>query len=202
VSRLWGDCHVAAQLVCDVCRNIILRQPCGSFATCRRILSPNTHLPGPHGVRKIQSEGPLDQSEGPKHEGPMPKLTDASSPRCPWTRTARTAWFSIGVRVTTKGTRTFIVQWTDPVTKRKVREPLGIWGSLSIYQAREAAKVRLGQVAKGINPRAERLRLKAEDDRERAEAALSFEALVDEWGQLHLAPKRRCAQSNIPSPIF
>jgi integrase len=97
----------------------------------------------------------------------------------------------LGVRVTAKGTRTFIVQWTDPVTKRKVREPLGIWGSLSIDQAREAAKVRLGQVAKGINPRAERLRLKAEDDRERAEAALSFEALVDEWGQLHLAHRRK-----------
>ena len=58
-------------------------------------------------------------------------------------------------------------------------------------QAREAAKVRLGQVAKGINPRAERLRLKAEKDRERAEAALSFEALVDEWSQLHLAHRRK-----------
>jgi integrase len=97
----------------------------------------------------------------------------------------------LGVRVTAKGTRTFIVQWTDPITKRKVREPLGFWGSLSIDQAREAAKVRLGQVAKGINPRAERLRLKAEDDRERAEATLSFEALVDEWGQLHLAHRRK-----------
>src|SRR5215469_15657853 len=97
----------------------------------------------------------------------------------------------LGVRLTAKGTRTFIVQWTDPVTKRKVREPLGFWGSLSIDQAREAAKVRLGQVAKGINPRAERLRLKAEDDRERAEAALSFETLVDEWGQLHLAHRRK-----------
>ena len=61
----------------------------------------------------------------------------------------------LGVRVTAKGTRTFIVQWTDPITKRKVREPVGIWGSLSIDQAREAAQVRLGQVAKGINPRAE-----------------------------------------------
>jgi integrase len=97
----------------------------------------------------------------------------------------------LGVRVTAKGTRTFIVQWTDPVTKRKVREPVGIWGSLSIDQAREAAKVRLGQVAKGINPRAERLRLKAEKDRERAEAALSFEVLVDEWSQLHLAHRRK-----------
>jgi hypothetical protein len=71
------------------------------------------------------------------------------------------------------------------------REPVGIWGSLSIDQAREAAKVRLGQVTKGINPRAERLRLKAEKERERAEAALSFEALVDEWSQLHLAHRRK-----------
>jgi len=58
-------------------------------------------------------------------------------------------------------------------------------------QAREAAKVRLGQVAKGINPRVERLRLKAEKDRERAEAALSFEALVDERSQPHLAHRRK-----------
>jgi hypothetical protein len=34
----------------------------------------------------------------------------------------------LGVRVTAKGTRTFIAQWTDPATKRKVREPLGVWG--------------------------------------------------------------------------
>jgi hypothetical protein len=72
-----------------------------------------------------------------------------------------------------------------------LREPVGIWGSLSIDQAREAAKVRLGQVTKGINPRAERLRLKAEKEREPAEAALSFEALVDEWSQLHLAHPRK-----------
>ena len=52
-------------------------------------------------------------------------------------------------------------------------------------------QARVGQVAKGINPRVERLRLKAEKDRERAEAALSFEALVDEWSQLHLAHRRK-----------
>jgi len=97
----------------------------------------------------------------------------------------------LGVRLTAKGTRTFIAQWTDPATRRKVREPLGVWGNLSIAQAREAAKVRLGQVAKGINPRTERLRLKAEDERERAEAALSFETLVDEWAELHLAHRRQ-----------
>ena len=44
----------------------------------------------------------------------------------------------LGVRVTAKGTRTFIVQWTDPVTKRKVREPLGIGvASRSIKHAKQ-----------------------------------------------------------------
>src|ERR1700693_4716943 len=64
----------------------------------------------------------------------------------------------LGVRVTAKGTRAFIAQWTDPATRRKVREPLGVWGNLTIDQAREAARVRLGAVAKGIDPTAERLR--------------------------------------------
>src|SRR4051812_26956011 len=45
----------------------------------------------------------------------------------------------LGVRLTAKGTRTFVVQWTDPATRRKVREPLGVWGSLTLDQAREAA---------------------------------------------------------------
>jgi hypothetical protein len=96
----------------------------------------------------------------------------------------------LGVRVTAKGTRTFIVQWTDPATKRKMRERLGVWGSLTVDQAREAARIRLGQVAKGINPRAERLRVRADAERERAEAALTFDALISEWETLHLIHRR------------
>jgi integrase len=95
----------------------------------------------------------------------------------------------LGVRVTPTA-RAFIVQWTDPVTKRKVREPIGIWGNITVDQARIAARVRLGGVATGINPRAERLRLKQEADRERAETALSLNALVEEWAVLHLAQRR------------
>src|SRR6267143_1812809 len=127
----------------------------------------------------------------------MPKLTDSllmtlTVGNGPKDRLVfDTACPGLGVRVTAKGTRTFIAQWTDPATKRKVREPLGVWGNLTIAHAREAAKVRLGEVAKGINPRAERLRLKAEDERTRAEAALSFEVLVDEWAELHLAHRRQ-----------
>lgn len=96
----------------------------------------------------------------------------------------------LGVRVTAKGTRTFIVQWTDPATKRKQRETLGVWGSLTVDQARDAARARLGQVAKGENPRAARLKAKAEAERERAEAALTFDALVKDWAALHLAHRR------------
>jgi integrase len=96
----------------------------------------------------------------------------------------------LGVRLTAKGTRTFLVQWTDRATRRKVREPLGVWGSLTIEQAREATRARLGSVAKGVNPKAERLQHQAEAERERAETALTFGALVDEWAALHLAHRR------------
>jgi integrase len=101
-----------------------------------------------------------------------------------------TACPGLGVRVTAKGTRTFIAQWTDPATRRKVREPLGVWGNLTIEQAREAVRARLGAVAKGIDPKAERLRQRAEAERERAETALTFDALIEEWKALHLAHRR------------
>jgi integrase len=96
----------------------------------------------------------------------------------------------LGVRVSAKGTRTFICQWTDPATRRKVREPLGVWGNITIDKAREAAQIRLGEVAKGVDPKAERMRRRADAERERAEAALTFEALVEEWAALHLAHRR------------
>jgi integrase len=96
----------------------------------------------------------------------------------------------LGVRVTAKGTRTFITQWTDPVTRRKVREPIGVWGNITIDRAREAAQILLGDVAKRINPRAERQRQRQEAERECAELALTFGALVDEWAALHLAQRR------------
>src|SRR5260370_35542819 len=61
----------------------------------------------------------------------------------------------LGIRVTAKGTRTFLAQWTDPVTRRKVREPLGVWGNITIDQAREAARIRLGGETKAVAPQAE-----------------------------------------------
>jgi integrase len=96
----------------------------------------------------------------------------------------------LGVRVTAKGTKTFLAQWTDPATKRKQREPLGVWGSITLAQARTAARARMGMVAAGINPRAERVKAKLVADRTRAEAALTFDALISDWAALHLANRR------------
>jgi integrase len=96
----------------------------------------------------------------------------------------------LGVRTTISGTRKFIVQWTDLATSRKLREPLGVWGSITIDQARAAVRVRLGEVAKGNDPRAEREARKRAADREKAEARLTLDGLVDDWATLHLSAKR------------
>lgn len=101
-----------------------------------------------------------------------------------------TACPGLGVRLTRAGTRTFIAQWTDPATKRKIREPLGVWGNLTVDQARDATRARLGAVAKGVNPRAERAKIRAAAEQERAETALTFDALLSEWVTLHLAHRR------------
>ena len=96
----------------------------------------------------------------------------------------------LGVRATEAGTKTFLVQWTDPATKQKRREPLGVWGSITTEKAREAARVRLGEVAKWIDPRAVRLEKREAAIKAKAEAALTLEALVDDWARLHLSQKR------------
>lgn len=93
--------------------------------------------------------------------------------------------------------RMFLVQWTDPATKRKAREPLGLFGAITLEQARTAAKARLGRVAAGFDPKAEREARKAEDTRRRAEAArakaeaaFTLDTLIADWERLHLAGRR------------
>jgi integrase len=126
----------------------------------------------------------------------MPKLTDrfVSSLRVEPPRKDRLVFDTecpgLGVRTTTRGTRSFIVQWTDPATKRKVREPIGIWGNITIEQARTAARARLGDVAKGIDPAAERAKRKAAAIALREEQALTLDALIDDWARLHLSTRR------------
>ena len=103
----------------------------------------------------------------------------------------------LGVRATAAGSRSFLVQWTDTATGRKVREPLGAWGSITVEQARAAARARLGRVAQGINPAAERAAAKVADEARRAalvaakeEARFTLDALIADWARLHLSSKR------------
>jgi hypothetical protein len=55
---------------------------------------------------------------------------------------------------------------------------------------RQATQIRLGEVAKGVDRKAERMRRRGEAERERAEAALTFEAIMEEWAALHLSHRR------------
>jgi integrase len=126
----------------------------------------------------------------------MPKLTDrfltsfALEPGRKDQLVFDTECQGLGVRITAKGTRTFLVQWTDPATKQKVRERLGVWGGITIEQARAAARIRLGDVARGINPAAERLRQKDEAETRKADLALTLESLISEWAAKHLSNRR------------
>jgi Arm DNA-binding domain len=113
----------------------------------------------------------------------MPKLTDrflASFKPAPGKKDRLafdTECRGLGVRATAAGTRTFIVQWTHQATAQKRREPVGVWGGITVDQAREAVRARLGDVAKGIDPRAVRLAAREKAAAVRAEAQLTVEAL-------------------------
>jgi hypothetical protein len=96
----------------------------------------------------------------------------------------------LAVRANATGTKTFIVQWTDTATAQKRREVLGVWGGITVEQARMAARARLGEVAKGIDPRAVRLAARARAEAEREEAKLTLDTLIDQWAKLHLAARR------------
>jgi integrase len=96
----------------------------------------------------------------------------------------------LGVRVTKQGGRVFILQWIDGATRDKRREVLGDFGKITLKQARQAAQVRLGDVAKGIDPRAVRKAEQAAAKAAKAEAAFTLASLLDDWGKLHLAQRR------------
>ena len=96
----------------------------------------------------------------------------------------------LGVRLSASGSRSFVAQWTDRATGRKRREPLGRWGAITIDQARVATRAKLGDVAKGIDPAAERAAKMAADVADRADRAMTLGALLDEWSTKHLVNRR------------
>jgi integrase len=92
----------------------------------------------------------------------------------------------LGVRISASGSKGFLVQFrTAPGGKRRL--PIGSWGSVTLEQARQAAKGILGQVAAGRDPYAERKALR-ENAKVEAEAdRLTLEALLSDWSEIGLS---------------
>jgi integrase len=94
----------------------------------------------------------------------------------------------LGVRVTAGGGKSFLVQYRHAGEKRRV--PLGSCSAISLASAREAARVILGDVARGKDPALER-KLSLQAMKARAEhEALTLGVLIDKWEAGHLAKKR------------
>ena len=60
----------------------------------------------------------------------------------------------LGVRVTASGGKTYLAQYSCHGQKRRI--PLGSCSALSLAKARDAVRAIMGDVAKGIDPAAER----------------------------------------------
>ena len=74
----------------------------------------------------------------------------------------------LGVRVTARGGKSYVAQYTFAGSKRRV--PLGSCSAISLAAAREAVRTILGDAARGVDTAAERkeARLKAGTDARRA----------------------------------
>jgi integrase len=132
----------------------------------------------------------------------MPKLTErfiagfSPEPGRKDRLTFDTECKGLGLRATASGSKVFLCQWVDKATGRTVREPLGAWGSITLEQARDAARVRLGRLAQGFDPKAElearrdadKAR-RAEAERAKQESAFTMEKLIQDWTALHLNKK-------------
>jgi integrase len=94
----------------------------------------------------------------------------------------------LGVRVTAGGGKTFLAQYTFDRQKRRI--PLGSCSAVSLAKARGAVRAIMGDVAKGVDPAAERKRAAAEARVKAAHDALTLDALLQDWSALHLGGKR------------
>jgi integrase len=94
----------------------------------------------------------------------------------------------LGVRVTATGSKTYLAQYTLHGQKRRV--PLGSCSSISLAKARSAVRAIMGDVAKGMDPAAERKKAAADARLKAAHEDLTLSALLADWQALHLASKR------------
>ena len=157
--------------------------------------------------------------------GAMPKLTEGSSPPSGPRARRRIGWPStpsagaLGSAPRPPATRSSSSSGPTPRPAGSMREPLGAWGSITVEQARAAARARLGRVAQGVNPAAERAAAKAADEARRAagggaggspvhpgcaDRRLGAAALGRQAGALRAprpsGPSERCSQAHLDRP--
>ena len=94
----------------------------------------------------------------------------------------------LGVRVTATGGKTFLAQYTFHGQKRRI--PLGSCSAVSLAKARDAVRAIMGDVARGIDPAAERQESRRRGAPKAAREALTLEVLLEDWRTLHLVSKR------------
>jgi integrase len=94
----------------------------------------------------------------------------------------------LGVRVLASGGKNFLAQYTWHGQKRRI--PLGSSSAVSLAKARDAVRAIMGDVAKGVDPAAERKKAAAEARLRATHDALTLSALLSDWQALHLASRR------------
>lgn len=94
----------------------------------------------------------------------------------------------LAVRVMAAGTKSYLAQYTTAARRRRV--PLGSVDAISLADAREAARVVMGEVAKGADPARERKAVaegaRIAELRERT----TLSKMVADWNRLHLSARR------------
>lgn len=85
---------------------------------------------------------------------------------------------SFAVRVTDKGKKTFVLITRFPGSKNPARRAIGEYPTLSLHQAREEAREWLLLIKRGIDPRDEIAKSRAEQQRKRDN---TFKAVVDDY---------------------
>jgi integrase len=94
----------------------------------------------------------------------------------------------LGVRVTAGGGKSYLAQYTLGGAKRRVA--LGGCSGISLAAARDAVRTILGDVAKGLDPAAQRKEAARAAQRRATHEALTLEALLGQWQALRLAESR------------
>lgn len=105
----------------------------------------------------------------------------------------------LGVRVVSSGSRTYLAQYTHQ--GRRHRIALGNADAVTLADARDAARIIMGEVAKGLHPAEDRKSAVAAAKAEAARERVTVGAVVDGWEQLHLSKRRESYRVEAPRAL-